>query len=242
MPTWVTGGEFGTITRHTTSRHEGDFAIGAEPDALAERRRRLADHPWVWLRQVHGADVVVVTADNTVRAPGSEADALVTAEAGVVLAVQTADCMPVTFDSPEGVIGVAHAGWRGLEAGVIEATVSAMADLGASRVAYQVGPYIGPECYEFGSADLDRLAGTFGDGVRATTGDGRAALDLGALAEVVLDRTRTILPAQARPGGLTRPCTAHDAEQWFSHRARGEAERMATVIWRDNGLVAVSSA
>jgi polyphenol oxidase len=234
MPTWVTSGDFGVVTRHTTSRHEGDFGIGADPDALRERRRRLVSHPWVWLRQVHGAEVVVVTADNLIRVPGTEADALVTAEDGVVLAVQTADCMPVTFDSPEGVIGVAHAGWRGLEAGVIEATVSAMVDLGASRVAYQVGPFIGPECYEFGADDLDRLAAGFGDGIRSVTAQGHGGLDLGELLAAVWNRAHDVVPdGRARPPGLRRPCTAENRDQWFSHRARGETERMATVIWRE---------
>jgi len=234
VPTWVTSGDFGVITRHTTSRSEGDFAIGADAVALAERRRRLVDHPWVWLHQVHGAEVVVVTNDDATRVQGTDADALVTADTGLVLAVQTADCLAVTLDSPEGVIGVAHAGWRGLEAGVVEATVAAMAGLGASRVAMQVGPFIGPECYEFGAGDLDRLAASFGDRVRATTAEGRPALALGELLAVAWARSTA-----GRPGSWQRPdapplgCTACGADRWFSYRARREPERMATAIWRE---------
>ena len=214
----------GTVLTHTTTRDEGDFAIDAEPAALAERRRSVVDRPWVWLRQVHGAEVVVVTAENAADVCGTEADALVTAEPDLVLAVQTADCVPITFASRVGVIAVAHAGWRGLEAGVVQRTLEVMRSLGAESVWTSIGPHIGPECYEFGAGDLDRLARSFGDDVRATTRDGAPALDLGRA-------TRTALRGTNR--GRARDCTACHPERWFSHRARGETERMATVVWQE---------
>ena len=93
---------------------------------------------------------------------------------GCALAVLTADCAPVALASPEGVFGVAHAGWRGLVAGVLERTVDAMRALGATEIGAVLGPCIRAECYEFGPADLDRVAARLGDGVRATTAVGRA--------------------------------------------------------------------
>ena len=211
---------------HTTTRDEGDFAIDAEPTGLAARRRAVVDHPWVWLRQVHGADVVVVTAGNAVEVTGSEADALVTTEPNLVLAVQTADCVPITFASRTGVIAVAHAGWRGLEAGVVERTLDAMRALGAESIVATIGPHIQAECYEFGAADLDRLAVRFGDEVRSTTNAGAPALDL---TKIVVGR----LQASAVSHGWTHACTACEGDRWFSYRARAESERLATVIWRE---------
>ncbi len=233
MADWVASGDFGVILRHTTTRDEGDLAITAEPEGLAVRRRAVADRPWVWLRQVHGARVVTVTADNAAAVTGSEADALVTAEAGLVLAIQTADCLAVTLHSPEGIIGVAHAGWRGLEAGVVGRTVDAMHDLGASVVQHHVGPFICGACYEFGARDLDRLAARHGDRVRATTATGSAGLDLGELFLAGLGVPFRELPdAHRRPRSLA-PCTAEQPDRWYSYRARAEAERMATAIWRE---------
>ena len=234
MATRVGDGPFGVILRHTTTRPEGDFAIGAEPGALAGRRRRAADHPWVWLRQVHGATVVTVTADNRDEVAGTEADALVTAETGVVLAVQTADCVPVALASPAGVVGVAHAGWRGLEAGVIERTAEAMRALGAESIEAHVGPFIGPECYEFGDSDLDRLSRSFGPEVRSTTHQGTPALDLGQMVSVGLSRAGVAGPPELRRRARRgQACTACQADRWFSYRVRAEAERMATLIWRE---------
>ncbi len=237
MADWVASGDFGVILRHTTTRHEGDFAITAEPASLAARRASVAHHPWVWLHQVHGGEVITVTDENHHQVAGTDADALVTAEAGLVLAVQTADCLAVTLHSPEGVIGVAHAGWRGLEADVVGRTIEAMTALGASTVHPHVGPFICGACYEFGAADLDRLARRFGDRVRSTTRTGTAGLELGELFEAVRGHPPLQVP-EGFPAGVVAarglgPCTAEDPERWFSYRARAEAERMATVIWRE---------
>ena len=86
-----------------------------ESPELSRRQRLLADAPWTWLRQVHGHRVVVVEHPGDCRA--EEADAAVTACAGAALVVLTADCAPVGLASPEGIVGVVHAGWRGLMAG-----------------------------------------------------------------------------------------------------------------------------
>ena len=235
----------GAARLHTSTRSEGDFAIDADPAELAQRRRVVADHPWVWLRQVHGAEVVTVGAGQAAAMAGAEGDALVTAELGVVLSVQTADCVPVALAAERGRVGLAHAGWRGLEAGVIGATVAALSDLAAlsdpaptevaaatSGGVVHVGPHIGPCCYEFGSDDLDRLADRFGPSVRAATRAGTPALDLTAAVAGALDAAGATTAAGWRRRVATG-CTSCDPARWFSYRARAERQRMATALWLD---------
>lgn len=219
-----------TIT--LTGRAEGDLGSVAQrgpagPDAVVEARRRtVAEGPWTWLRQVHGSTVVVVTLPG--EHAGAEADAAVTDHPDAVLAVLTADCAPVGFRSAEGIRGVAHAGWRGLAAGVVEATVDAMRGLGATTVEAVLGPCIHPECYEFGPSDLDEVASRLGAHVRATTSAGRPALDLPGAVRHAIAAAGAILSDDPCP------CTACDLEadgspRFFSHRARGDEERQALV-------------
>jgi YfiH family protein len=181
---------------------------------------------WSWLHQVHG--VSVVTVERPGGRAGEDADALVTAAAGVVLAVFTADCAPVALSSPEGVVGIAHAGWRGLVGGLIDRTVEAMRALGSTSVSAALGPCIRAECYEFGVDDLDGVAAVLGEEVRATTRRGAPALDLAAAVGSALSRAGVALTADA---GACTACSA----TWFSHRARAETERQATLIWRPGG-------
>jgi copper oxidase (laccase) domain-containing protein len=131
-----------------TSRADGDLAINGEPAALDGRRRAIADLPWTWLEQVHGSTVVVV--DRPGHHAGDRADAAVSAVAGAVLAVQVADCAPVALVSSGGAIGVAHVGWRGLAAGVLEATASTLRELKAGDISAVVEACIHSGCYEFG--------------------------------------------------------------------------------------------
>jgi YfiH family protein len=189
---------------------------------VAARRAALVNLPWTWLRQVHG--IRVVTVDRPGQWSGSVGDALVTRCSDAALAVFTADCAPVALSSPEGVVGVAHAGWRGLMAGVVEATIEAMRSLGATTVEAWLGPCIGSECYEFGAADLDLVADALGDSVRAITSEGTPALDLAAGVAAALGRIDVRLVGSA--GG----CTACSG-RWYSHRARADPERQATVVW-----------
>lgn len=219
----------GTVHVATTTRDQGDFAVGVDPLELAARRRGVVGLPWAWLRQVHGAEVVTVTAADLPARCGSEGDALVTRDPGLALAIQAADCLPVALWSAEGVIGAAHAGWRGLEAGVVEATAASMRGLGATEIDARVGPGIHVECYEFGEGDLDRMAGRFGDEVRGRTARGTPGLDLPRALSIAASR------AGIRSIGVDGSCTACQAAQWFSYRARAEPERMATVVWRDPG-------
>lgn len=213
--------------RHlSTTRADGDLAVtGAEP-ALTARRRAVVDLPWTWLTQVHGADVVTVTEPG--EHAGVAADAAVTAVPGAALAVTTADCVPVVLLA-DGAVGVAHAGWKGLLAGVVGSTADAMAALGHPPTRAVIGPCIRPERYEFGAADLDAVAARWGDAVRGTTTSGTPALDVAAGVR------RALAEAGVADVADEGTCTALGADTYWSFRARGEAGRIATVAWLEVG-------
>ena len=153
---------------------------------------------------------------------GRQADAAVTTTAGCVLAVQTADCAPILLLA-DGGIGVVHAGWRGLEAGVIEAAAAALGALGSVVHTAVLGPCIRARCYEFGPAELDQVARRYGPTVRGTTSWGTPALDLAAGVAVAAER----LGLTFDDGGTCTACSPRH----FSHRARGDAGRQALVAW-----------
>ncbi|MCZ8062384.1 peptidoglycan editing factor PgeF [Silanimonas sp.] len=187
-----------------------------------------------WLRQVHGTavfdadartiDGVLVPAD----ADEPEADAAVTRSPGVVLAVLHADCLPVLLCSDDGaVLGAAHAGWRGLAAGVVEATFDAMRVPG-ERVIGWFGPAAGPANYEIG--EEVRAAFVDGDAGAAAaftaTRPGHWRVDLYALA-----RRRLAAIGVTRMHGGGR-CTIGEPNGYFSHRRDARTGRMASLIWR----------
>jgi YfiH family protein len=212
-----------------TDRSDGDLghqgrwvAVDQVDSAVIERRRAVLDRPWSWLRQVHGSRVIVV--DEPGGGAGEEGDASVSTVPGAALVVLTADCAPIALSSAEGVIGVVHAGWRGLVAGVVDETVSEMRRLGATEIEAALGPCIHPECYEFSPADLDVVAARLGDKVRGRTSSGAPALDVPAAVRATLARADVTLSHDAAI------CTACSADH-FSHRARGDVGRQATVVW-----------
>ena len=218
-----------------------NLALRVEDDlrrVLANRRRvatvlGLAGLPWALARQVHGATVLHVRAGSAGQGPPEgkptvgEADGLVTADPGVVLAVLTADCAPVLLADPgAGVVGAVHAGWRGLAAGVVEAGVAAMAELGADpgAVVGLVGPAVGGCCYEVGPEVREAVGGRY-PAALATTRDGRPALDPAAGAAQALERAGA---GQVRVAG---ECTIDLAERFFSHRRdQGRTGRQAGLI------------
>jgi YfiH family protein len=207
-----------------TERTDGDLRITLDAAQLGPRRRVVADLRWAWLHQVHGAGVVVVD-DAGVVPEGVDADALVTSVGNVALAVHTADCAPVWLvDDRAGVIGVVHAGWRGLRAGVLPATVEAMGVLGADSVRATLGPCIRAECYQFAPEDLADLVDVFGPSVAAHTAAGDPAFDVAAAVRVALGRLDVVVDDL----GL---CTACTGERFFSHRARSDQGRQAVVAW-----------
>jgi YfiH family protein len=213
--------------------------VGDDPRrALANRRRvatvlGLAGLPWALARQVHSATVLRVEGRRLGQGPPEgkptlgDGDGLVTADPGVVLAVLTADCAPVLLADPAaGVVGAVHAGWRGLAAGVVEAGVAAMAELGADPGASVglVGPAVGGCCYEVG-ADVRDAVGARYPAALATTRDGRPALDPAAGAAQALTRAGV---TDVRVAG---ECTVDLQERFFSHRRdHGRTGRQAGLI------------
>ena len=154
---------------------------------------------------------------------GAEADAAVTAVPGCTLVVRSADCAPVVLVGHHSV-AVVHAGWRGLVAGVVAQAVATVRAGGDEVQVAHLGPCIRPGCYEFGDPELSEVEGRFGAAVRSTTAWGTPALDLPAAVRLAL--------ASVDVGDLqdTAGCTSCD-RRWFSHRARAEAERFATMAW-----------
>ncbi len=211
--------------------------VGDEPaDVLANRRllRAALDLPAepLWLQQVHGADVLDADTCGATRQP-PVADAVVTGRAGVVLAIMVADCLPVLFCSADGRrLGAAHAGWRGLAAGVLERTVEAMASPPGQLRAW-IGPAIGAAAFEVGGEVREALlAGAWADDTSAAdcferNAAGRWQCDLPALARLRLAR----LGVGSVAGGEW--CTASDASRFFSHRRDGRTGRMAALLWRE---------
>lgn len=212
----------GSVRLAFSERADGDLAIDGDPSVLDRRRQAFAPGAWTWLRQVHGAEVVVV--ESAGAAAGAEADAAVTAVPGAVLAVHTADCAPVLLVAEDdGVVGAAHAGWRGIVGGVLERTVEAMGRLGAGRTTAHVGPHIRARCYEFGPDDLDLVAARYGDGVRSETGWGTPALDVTS----AIRRALEPLDVEVVDHG---GCTACEPTRLWSHRARADTGRAAATV------------
>ncbi len=208
--------------------------VGDDPAAVAANRaalaRRLPAIP-VWLAQVHGTAVAAIDemADRAAGMPPPVADAAVACRAGRVCAVMTADCLPLLFCARDGsVVAAAHAGWRGLCAGVIEATVAAMA-VPTAELTVWLGPAIGPQAFEVGGevreAFVARDAAAASAFVRGE--DGRWLADLYGLAR---QRLAVLGIVDVCGGG---ECTFADAGRYFSYRRDGVSGRMATLIWRE---------
>lgn len=245
------------VTAFTTLRHGAGGSLppfdsfnlgnargpaGDDPALVAANRAALVARAGLpsaphWLRQVHGTGVLeasrpIPTGDASAEqgrmAGEPEADAAVTGVPGVVLAVLTADCLPVLFATRDGSrIGAAHAGWRGLAAGVLEQTVKALAAPPHAVVAW-LGPAAGPAAYEVGGEV--REAFTAGDAAAAEafvpTRPGHWRVDLYALARGRL-QAAGLDPASIHGGGL---CTISDPARFYSHRRDGRTGRMATLI------------
>jgi YfiH family protein len=216
--------------------------VGDDPQSVARNRRLLRcalDLPAepLWLSQVHGSRVH--DADATPPAdPAAEgppvADAAVTRRAGVVLAIMVADCLPVLFCSADGArLGAAHAGWRGLAAGVLERTVEALGTPPVQLRAW-IGPAIGAARFEVGAEVREALlAGAWqGDPAAAACFSanpaGRWQCDLAGLARLRLGRLGI---GSVAGGGW---CTATAADRFFSHRRDGRTGRMAALLWRES--------
>ncbi len=198
-----------------TTRPFGDMAGGAP--GRARLRAQLPAEP-KWLRQVHGN--AVIDADSAGGEP--QADAAVGRRRGTVCVVMVADCMPVILADADGsVVGVAHAGWRGLSSGVIEATVRAM---GSRTLIAWLGPAIGPRVYEVGdevcAAFLPEEQSAF-----VATRPGHWLLDLYAVARRRLEASGV---KRVYGGGF---CTYSEPQRFFSYRRERATGRMAALVW-----------
>lgn len=174
-------------------------------------------------RQVHGVGIATVEACRAT--PPPEADAVVSLEPGVPVAVVTADCVPVLLATPSGHgVAAVHAGWRGLAGGVLGAAVEALARSSGTapgQLAAGIGPHIGPCCYEVDAPVLEALAAGRSDGLRAAARParpGHALLDLGRLTVAALVAAGVPADSIGRSAGA---CTRCDAERFHSYRRDG---------------------
>ena len=212
----------------------GASLAGVKPGtaaAIVANRRRVQAFlpaPPVWLEQVHGARVASIAAMPPATPP--RADAAVTRAAHVVLAVRVADCMPVLFAASDGsVVAVAHAGWRGLAAGILENTVDAMGSNPAGIVAW-LGPAIGAAAFEVGADVRDAFVheDPAADRAFVDASPGKWFADLEALARMRLARAGV---RSIDGGGV---CTLGDASRFFSFRRDATTGRMAAFVWRED--------
>ena len=204
--------------------HVGDRAEAVAANRLLlHEAARLPAEP-LWLEQVHGT-VVVLHAGSAGSPP--RADAAVAFEPGRVCAVMTADCLPVVFADRAGArVAVAHAGWRGLVGGVLEATIAALEVPPADLHAW-LGPAIGPAAFEVGPEVREAyLAKVEGSTPCFTSNDrDRYLADIYGLARLVLGAAGV---ESVHGGGW---CTHEDAQRFFSYRRDGVTGRMATLAW-----------
>jgi len=212
-----------------TERDDGDVHP-QRVDAALLRRRQIAStgSPWVMLDEVHGTSMVTVDARAVPTFPlAGIGDILLTERPDAMLAVWVADCAPVALFGANGETHVvAHAGWRGLADGVLDAGVDAIESTGTTVAAAVLGPCIHACCYEFGTADLERVA----LGVGASVTDVSGVTDWGTGA---LDMPRAVAASLQRRGvslDVVGPCTGCD-QRFHSHRRRQELARHALVAW-----------
>ena len=237
-PDWpapVTVGAFSTTRIGGVSQAPFDHLnlgdhVGDDPQRVAANRELLqtALGPAVrcqWLHQVHGIQVARLNQQG----PVLEADAAMTARSGIGCLVMTADCLPVLFCNRQGTrVAAAHAGWRGLADGILEATLAALNEP-ANELMCWLGPAIGPQAFEVGSEVRQQFCQQHPEAEQAFVSHdpirGSWLADIYQLARLRLQRAgvTAIYGAQA--------CTYTDRERFFSYRREGQTGRMASVIW-----------
>jgi len=222
----------GGVSRGAFASFNLGAGVGDDPDAVVANRARLVERLALpaepaWLAQVHGTRVVELGAAAPDSAAPGPADAAFTRRPGRGCTVLTADCLPVVLcDAASREVAVAHAGWRGLAAGVLEATIARLAAPPGRLLAW-LGPAIGPAAFEVG----DEVRAAFVDGDPGAAAHftrnprGRWQADLDALARRRLGRAGV---GAVHGGGW---CTASDRRRFYSHRRDGRCGRMATLAW-----------
>ncbi|KTT02164.1 peptidoglycan editing factor PgeF [Pseudomonas fulva] len=199
--------------------------VGDDPAAVAQNRLRLSgefDIQPAWLKQVHGLAVADADPSRVV-----EADASWTDRPGIACTVMTADCLPVLFCDQAGTqVAAAHAGWRGLAGGVLEATLDRL-DVPPAQVLVWLGPAIGPQAFEVGLEVRDAFTAVHPEAARAFVDGkrpGKLMADIYALARIRL-AARGVTAVYG--GGL---CTVSD-ERFFSYRRTPQGGRFASLVW-----------
>ncbi|MDH4765995.1 peptidoglycan editing factor PgeF [Pseudomonas sp. CBMAI 2609] len=199
--------------------------VGDDPAAVAENRRRLGEalecQP-AWLEQVHGTAVVEADPTQVLRA-----DAAWTATPGVAVTMMTADCLPALFCRRDGSrVAAAHAGWRGLAGGVLEAAAASL-EVAPAEVLVWLGPAIGPASFEVGAEVREAFVAQQGDAERCfvARGGDKYLGDLYALARLRL-AAQGITAVYG--GGFD---TFADDQRFFSYRRAARTGRFASLIW-----------
>ena len=232
------------VKAYTTTRH-GNYSqapyngfnladhVGDNPQAVAANRAalietiKLPSEP-LWLKQVHGIQVVTANPDNA----NCTADAAFTTAPGQVCVVMTADCLPVLFcDRAVTCVAAAHAGWRGLADGILEATLQHL-DLPAQEILVWLGPAIGPEAFEVGEEVRDACIAFLPQAAKAfkPSRDGHFKADLYLLARQRLAHQGIT----AVYGGSF--CTYTEKERFYSYRRDNVTGRMASLIWLESTI------
>ena len=212
-----------TIHRRVGNLHSARIRISERSDGdarsdsflVGEREDLTLPH------QIHGSKILVITEPG--EGHGIECDGLITSTPGAVIGVRSADCVPVALysgTSSNPLIGVVHAGWRGIRAGVIDEAVKNLVELGSGPLRAIIGPHISAEEYEFGISDLATMVTITDENVVGQTKDGSPALDLGAAVEAMLLKRSVVIDYRVRR------CTAKDPRYW-SHRGNRDIERFA---------------
>lgn len=204
--------------------------VGDNPDHVAVNRQRLADRlglgteAFGWLAQIHGTCVVELPVAGV-----PSADASTTRCPGQVCAILTADCLPVLFCNRDGTqVAAAHAGWRGLCAGVLEATIHSF-ESPADEILAWLGPAIGPTGFEVGPEVMEEFVSRDLDAVSAFTAEGAGPGHFMAdIYQLARQRLQGAGVAAVYGGG---ECTLSDSERFFSYRRDGNTGRMASLIW-----------
>jgi YfiH family protein len=219
----------GGVSRETYSGLNLADHVGDDPRAVARNRELLRlrlglPREPAWLRQVHGCSV----ADLTGAAKACEADAAITRRAGEVCAVLTADCLPLLITDRAGTcVAAVHAGWRGLAAGVIEATVARLPAAPASLLCW-LGPGIGPRRFEVGAEVRKRFLEAGGQDAEAAFISSAGAKWLADLYLLARQRLAGVGVEEVYGGGF---CTYEDRRRFYSYRRDGVTGRMASLVW-----------
>lgn len=246
IPAWAAPGVGGFMTTRHGGVSDAPFntfnlrhQIGDAPEAVAHNQARLARAAGatpVYLNQVHGARVVRLGLADA--APGAlvhDADASVTTLPGIACTVLVADCLPALFAAPGGrAVGAAHAGWRGLAAGVLEATLREVCEAGGCKpeeVEVWLGACIGPRKFEVGADVLEALVATVRR-VPARFVPDAPAKWLADLPQLARDRLLAAGVHTVRGGTW---CTVSDASRFFSFRRDRATGRMAALVWIEPG-------